>query len=548
MIKMLSLTNFKAFGCETNIELAPITLIFGENSAGKSSILQALTLLKQTHESRETGAPLLPRAEDGIVDLGSFTELLFDHDVERVLKLGLAAQVNEQGYVSYLGNLFKSNSSGINLGLTLSYCRNERTSEVALSDLDVNLPNPGQRFASFGVRALEKTEFRKFTRYAWAPVHRRRIRQAKLIAGDCNWVTDAPTIWEPVFKSWHNKRDKIAEALTKNRKAMLEDSRQGSLFDYEDFGSSVSDMTAAWENAISFYSSDFSYEGFVRRMISGYMKTQIALEGFLPYPTRPSSGYLPEFATVDSRRPGAGRIKVPTIDIADAAFSAARVVEEALESLFPMGPFRRPPERWYIFTGTSPADVGYRGDHLPDLLFRRPELVVRANDWLHKLEIGYKLRVSQIGERYSDLFEVRLVDTRREREVDVALSDVGFGISQILPFIVQALGSQNRTISIEQPEVHIHPRLQADLGNLIAETIKEPYSHQFLIETHSEHLILRLQRLVREKEISPHSIAVVFVSRGPNGSTAERLHLDERGDFINDWPGGFFPERLRELR
>jgi AAA15 family ATPase/GTPase len=69
MLKAIEIENFKAFGNRTRIEMAPITLIYGQNSAGKSSILQALNLLKQTHESRESGAPLLPRAEDGIVDL-----------------------------------------------------------------------------------------------------------------------------------------------------------------------------------------------------------------------------------------------------------------------------------------------------------------------------------------------------------------------------------------------------------------------------------------------------------------------------------------------
>jgi predicted ATPase len=212
-----------------------------------------------------------------------------------------------------------------------------------------------------------------------------------------------------------------------------------------------------------------------------------------------------------------------------------------------MGPSRRPPERWYIFTGTSPQDVGYRGDLLPDLLFRRPEIIDEANEWLGRLEIGYKIKVQSVGERSRDLFEVRLIDQRRGREVDVALSDVGFGISQILPFIVQSLAGERQIITIEQPEVHIHPRLQADLGDLLAATVREPRNHRFVIETHSEHLVLRMQRLIRDEQLTPNDVSIIYVSRGVNGSRAERLRLDENGDFIDDWPGGFFPERLREL-
>ena len=152
-----------------------------------------------------------------------------------------------------------------------------------------------------------------------------------------------------------------------------------------------------------------------------------------------------------------------------------------------------------------------------------------------------------MGADSGDLFEVRLIDTRRKEHISVALPDVGFGVSQLLPFIVQSLVSEKRIISIEQPEVHVHPKLQADLGDLLAEAIKEPRQNRFIIETHSEHLILRLQRLVRKKEIEPEDVSVIYVSRGPEGAKAERLRLDEAGDFIDDWPGGFFSERLREL-
>ena len=70
------------------------------------------------------------------------------------------------------------------------------------------------------------------------------------------------------------------------------------------------------------------------------------------------------------------------------------------------------------------------------------------------------------------------------------MPDVGFGVSQLLPFIVQSLVAEKQIISIEQPEVHVHPKLQADLGDLLAAAIKKENPNQFLIETHSEHLIL----------------------------------------------------------
>ncbi|MYF55891.1 AAA family ATPase [Candidatus Poribacteria bacterium] len=154
-------------------------------------------------------------------------------------------------------------------------------------------------------------------------------------------------------------------------------------------------------------------------------------------------------------------------------------------------------------------------------------------------DIDYMLEVKPLGTDPGDPFAMRLVDARRKEPVNVALPDVSFGISQLLPFIVQSLVSEGRIISIEQPEVHVHPRLQADLGDLLVERIKKQHWNQFIIETHSEHLILRLQRRIYEKQIEPEDVSVIYVSRGPEGAKAERLRLDEDGDFIDEWPNGF---------
>lgn len=128
---------------------------------------------------------------------------------------------------------------------------------------------------------------------------------------------------------------------------------------------------------------------------------------------------------------------------------------------------------------------------------------------------------------------------------------MGFGISQVLPVIVQSMLSRDNTIAVEQPEIHLHPRLQAELGSLLAECIRKPYANRFIVETHSEHLILRLQRLVRNGELNAHDISVLYVSRGDKdigeGSMVSRLELDDDGSFIDNWPDGFFEEGFKEM-
>jgi hypothetical protein len=232
---------------------------------------------------------------------------------------------------------------------------------------------------------------------------------------------------------------------------------------------------------------------------------------------------------------------------AEAVTRAARVALDALDRLVPIGPFRQPAARVYSFSGTAPGTVGRGGELVPELLHRDKSALGSVNEWFRRFEIRYQLRLKQLGGKTrSDIFELRLRDRARAGGVEVAFNDVGFGISQMLPIIVQSVASRDRIITIEQPEVHIHPRLQAEIGDLLVETMQKN-GHQFLVETHSEHLILRLRRLVREGKLKPSDLCVLHVSRGREGAEVQRIHVGEDGSFLDEWPGGFFPERLREL-
>lgn len=183
---------------------------------------------------------------------------------------------------------------------------------------------------------------------------------------------------------------------------------------------------------------------------------------------------------------------------------------------------------------------------MADLLRRNDGALRRTNGWMKRFEVGYQLRMRSLGARMLEVFEVRLIDQSRRPKVNVAFSAVGFGISQLLPIIVQSVATREQVITIEQPELHVHPRLQAEIGDLLVECVKEN-GHQFLVETHSEHLILRLRRLVREGKIDASDISVIYVGRGRNGSNIQQIGLKPDGAFQTEWPGGFFPERMREL-
>ena len=527
MLQSLELENFKAFGERAHIPFAPITLIFGENSAGKSSILQALNLLKQTQESRETGAPLLPRTENGIVDLGSFQEMIFDHDLEQKILIRVKTTMDRR---EMLRLPYRENE----IAIEFSFERPSLEEEIRLDYIEIYYGNISKRIAKF--QPLDPTErskeFSQRTPFFRDMFFRdpRSFSPSKLTALKCVWLTEETEYWEHEFK-WFTENKDIIFKRVEERLEDLTDSNEVL----------QEDNNRIREELNSLEKDSFDLEAYISKRSSEEMNTVLGIQGFLPI--RIMSNRRNSWITV--LRPSELR-RAKIFDVGQLAGAAGQALERTLEALFPMGPFRRPPERWYIFRGTSPQDVGYRGDLLPDLLFRRRDLVKESNEWLKRLEMGYELKVEPVGTYSGDLFEMRLIDTRRKEPVNVALPDVGYGISQLLPFVVQSLVSEEQIISIEQPEVHVHPRLQADLGDLLAKAIES--DNQFIVETHSEHLVLRLQRLVREKEIKPEDISIIYVSRGPEGAEVQRLHLDEKGYFINDWPGGFFPERLNELR
>jgi hypothetical protein len=157
--------------------------------------------------------------------------------------------------------------------------------------------------------------------------------------------------------------------------------------------------------------------------------------------------------------------------------------------------------------------------------------------------------------RSEGLQDLVLVDKRSA--TSVSHRDVGIGISQVLPVLVSAFASKEKLIAIEQPEIHLHPALQAELGDVFIESALGERRNTFLLETHSEHLILRILRRIRETAggdlpegatpITPDQVAVVYVQPGKNGAEVIHIPVNEDGEFERPWPEGFFAERAREL-
>ncbi|WP_168654158.1 MULTISPECIES: AAA family ATPase [unclassified Dolichospermum] len=135
--------------------------------------------------------------------------------------------------------------------------------------------------------------------------------------------------------------------------------------------------------------------------------------------------------------------------------------------------------------------------------------------------------------------------------------DVGIGISQVIPILVSCYSLSDSLIAIEQPEIHLHPKLQAELGDVFIESALGEQKNTFILETHSEHLLLRIMRRMRETynnelpegclPVRPEDVSVLFVDTDSRGSFVREMPLNKRGELVKAWPGGFFEEGLEEV-
>ena len=130
--------------------------------------------------------------------------------------------------------------------------------------------------------------------------------------------------------------------------------------------------------------------------------------------------------------------------------------------------------------------------------------------------------------------------------VPTALTDVGFGVSQVLPALVLLYYvPEGSTVLLEQPEIHLHPRVQSGLADVML-NVSEARNVRIILESHSEHLMRRLQRRVAEEDASSDHVKLYFVSTNRGVAQASDLALNEWGE-IENWPDQFFGDEMGEI-
>jgi len=564
-LQALRVGNFKAFADTQRIPLKPITLIFGPNSAGKSSFIHSLALAHEAQLGREKRS--LTRLDvhhtdvgGSAIDLGGFRQYVHRGQLNRRVEWGAELKVSAlaAGKDQRLAQLLASIET-VSLSIALG---------IELDDLD--RPRIG---AAPKVDAIEVTgDGAELLRMS----SRRTDGQGTTLRLD-RVASDHP-VFRQVLKA-------IVESATTSEEMRPEDFEGAN-------------------EAIALLLPDL----LVR--VDQFFPTAVDLPKAEGAELSPVSMLFP--VSKGNRKEDiaqAVRFYLPRT-LNDLIKGLADTPPAELKQLQYLGPLRSFPPRHLAFAEHEDANWYAGGGYAWDVVRRDDAVREAVNGWLgsSKLKTPYKLVVRSLvaadqlkdplasgleaiadddeamflGSVDKDGFvmnhypprddvrpffqdvdasaevlakAVESSDIERIRElvlVDQRTStvvthrDVGIGISQVLPVLVMAYGSQGKLLAMEQPEIHLHPALQAELADVFIEAALGPRQNSFILETHSEHLILRLMRRIREGKVKSDDIGVVFVEPLARGSRFLELRIDEEGDFIDEWPGGFFEESFHE--
>ena len=223
-------------------------------------------------------------------------------------------------------------------------------------------------------------------------------------------------------------------------------------------------------------------------------------------------------------------------------------IEMLFRQVVYLGPLRNHPRRSYTWTGVTPSTAGHRGEQAMQVLLTEKlatlDVVTR---WLRHLGMAESLSLERVGSG-ARIWESLIRHQTGGAEVNLA--DVGFGVSQVLPVIVTLLSAPPGSLVIlEHPDIHLHPKAQSELADLLID-IASAGEIQILLESHSEHLLARIQRRIAESArgdggLAPEDVRLYFCEQEQGKSKLTPLKMQPSG-LITNWPRDFFGDMLAE--
>ena len=558
MITGISIENFKGISERVTLDLRPITLLFGANSAGKSTILHALHYAREVFERHNLD---VDRTVGGgeYVDLGGF---------RRILPHVKATDPSELKPCITLRFDFTATAASLaDFGLDT-----KRLDRLCKTYLDLYREVMIKRLDTIGVEIAianslhEGRPFVKFLR-----VFFNKILLVELTAeANLRGVTISQLNFEHpnllVFDDFRiSGRPDESDADVQEPKEQGSVLRRIAMASRPALGSGVWQLTGT-SDALP------SLEEPIQLLME---QTEIE-----PPPLNASEKQVEEYKKAANRMRNRERLVTELCKVLSRLIiGPCQLLRKELAAFRYLGPLRDTPSRNFEPPRYPDPSRWSSGLGAWDSLQNGPdELVDAVGHWLgdeSHLDAGCTLErrsyleldaadpiVRKLLNRqaFDDVEEgegldfskvpikSRIVIVSGKSDAELRPHDVGIGISQVVPVIVTALDGEERLLAIEQPELHIHPRLQAAIADLFIESIHKN-KHRFIIETHSEHLILRLLRRIRETEkgaapadrqLRTHELGIYYLKQENGSTTASRIDVDVKGEFIQPWPDDFF--------
>ncbi len=239
-------------------------------------------------------------------------------------------------------------------------------------------------------------------------------------------------------------------------------------------------------------------------------------------------------------------------------FNFTSAFENVLSDVYYLGPTRVNPRRNYNWDGKHPVNPNQWGNETIDALLsarirklttihkqEKVEIEQRVSDWLQKMDLAHSFSLDWKEVQDGKSYEVRIQKT--SSSPPVTLVDMGYGLSQFLPVLVLCYYvPEGSTLILEQPGIHLHPKVQSQLADLLIEVVNER-KLQILVESHSEHLLTRIQRRIVEKQIESNDVALYFCRNDGGASTIDKLDVDEESGDIKNWPENFFGDVMGDM-
>jgi hypothetical protein len=557
----LALGNFKAFADTQNVPIRPLTLVFGANSSGKSSVLHGLLLARH---AVDTGELDVSRTEIGgdSVDLGGFRQYVHRREANRRVEWSTELDVGTlRGQGRQLLGKHKSVRVSVTFGVPL-----EDPKQPAPPGMGDGQPLVNGRpwVVSYEIEAGSSVVLR-LSRRPDGTMHLDRLDMEYMeplaAAVLQSYTTAEGTQWTATDATMRKVLDDLIPTLRFTARGLLPDKLLG-----EEFGSGATPQLVPIQKAERLEQLVGAVKLFVPRAIAdvvlGVNAALSAQLGRVRY-LGPLRSFPPRHLAFSDDRGrnwlAGGGYAWDVVRTDEGVRNAVNrwLGSDALKTRYELqirtlGPMDEMERSLADAIQGLPIEVVEEG-HQPDGPYYDGDLPVYGvkNPQAEAERIMGLLR-ERVSEKYDELV---LMDLRSN--TPVTHRDVGIGISQVLPVLVHAYADRGQIVAIEQPEIHLHAELQAEMGDVFIQSALGENQNTFLLETHSEHLILRIMRRIRETRdgklpqgfprVTEKDVSILFVQPDGPRSIVREMPLNERGELVKAWPGGFFEESYREL-